>query len=204
MFDQFLRLLKERWFAPIARSVGPRVSPTTISLIAFAFGIGAAVAAYVGQNGLALAAWLLNRVLDGLDGTHARVHNAQSDFGGYLDIMLDSIVYAAIPLAIAMGDGTRALLSATVFLQATYFVNTASWMFLAAILEQRHAGAHDRGELTTVTMPPALIAGTETVVLFSLFLALPAYRVALFWAMGGLVCVNVAQRLHWARRRLLR
>ncbi len=202
MFDHVLRLLKDRWLAPIARRIGPSVSPTTISLLAFLFGVGAAVAAYVGRDGLALTAWLVNRTLDGLDGTHARVHNLQSDFGGYLDIMLDTVVYAAIPLALAMYTHSEALLVAAVFLQATYFVNTASWLYLSAILEQRQAGAPASGELTTITMPPALIAGTETVVLFSLFLALPVWRVVLFWTMGSLVCVNVVQRLLWARRAL--
>lgn len=202
MFDQFLRLLKERWFAPIARTLGPRVSPVTISLVAFGCGIGAAIAAFAARDSIALVAWLMNRTLDGLDGTQARVHAQQSAFGGYLDIMLDSIVYAAIPSAIAIGTMNAPLLAAAIFLLATFFVNTASWMYLAAVLEQRQAGAHAQGELTTVTMPPGVIAGAETVLLYSLFLGLPHWRVELFWTMGALVCVNIVQRLWWAKRTL--
>lgn len=202
MFDQFLRLLKERWFAPIARLIGPRVSPVTISLVAFVCGIGAAIAAFAGRDYLALVAWLMNRTLDGLDGTQARVHGQQSAFGGYLDIMLDTIVYSAIPSALAIGAMSAPLLTAAVFLLATFFVNTASWMYLAAVLEQRQAGAHAQGELTTVTMPPGVIAGAETVILFTLFLALPGWRVVLFWTMAALVCVNIVQRLWWAKRTL--
>jgi phosphatidylglycerophosphate synthase len=200
MFDHLLRLLKDRWLAPFARMLGPRVSPTALSLIAFCFGIAAAVAAYRGLVFLSLVAWAVNRVLDGLDGTHARVHAQQSDFGGYLDIMLDFLVYAAIPVALVARDPTLAL--AGVFLEATFFVNTASWMYLSAILEGRQSGAASRGELTTVTMPPGVIAGTETVVLYALFLTLETWRAPLFWLMGALVCVNVVQRLWWARRAL--
>ncbi len=200
MFDHFLRLLKDRWLSPLSRMVGPRVSPTTLSLLAFVCGCGAAYAAYRGLVAVALVAWGANRLLDGLDGTHARVHDRQTDFGGYLDIMLDFIVYAAIPVALVARDAALAL--SGVFLEATFFVNAASWMYLSAILEGRRSGASSRGELTTITMPPGLIAGTETVVLYALFLALPVWRAAMFWLMGGLVCINVAQRLWWARRTL--
>ncbi len=202
MFDHLLRQLKDRWLAPFSRLLGARVSPFSISLLAFVAGVGATLAAYRGQNTTALVAWLINRTLDGLDGTHARVHNRQSDVGGYLDIMFDFIVYAAIPSALAVASHQPALLVATVFLLSTFFVNAASQMYLAAILEQRARGAGARGELTTITMPPALIAGAETVIFYSLFLAIPSWRLVLFWTMGVLVCVNVVQRLWWARWRL--
>jgi len=198
MFDHLLRLLKDRWLAPIARLLGPRISPTALSLLAFCFGIATALTAYQGLVLLSLLAWALNRLLDGLDGTHARVHAQQTDFGGYLDIMLDFVVYATIPFALVARDATLSL--AGVFLEATFFVNTASWMYLSAILEGRHSGAVARSELTTITMPPGVIAGTETVVLYALFLTLERWRAPLFWLMGGLVCVNVVQRLWWARR----
>ena len=202
MFDHLLRLLKDRCLSPLARRLGPAISPTAISVLAFAFGVGCAGAAFVGRDGIALAAWCVNRILDGLDGTHARVHGRQSDFGGYLDIMLDFIVYASIPVALVLRELTPSMAASGIFLEATFFVNTASWMYLSAVLEGRQSGATSRGELTTVTMPPGIIAGTETVVLYALMLALPAWRATLFWLMGGLVCVNVVQRLWWARREL--
>ena len=202
MFDNFFRALKDWLLAPLARAIGPGLSPNTISLLAFAAGMSVAAAVVTGRTGLALALWIVNRVLDGFDGTQARVHSTQSDFGGYLDIVLDFIVYAAVPIAIAATDRQPGLVFAVVILLATFFVNAASWMYLAAILERRQAGAAARGELTTITMPPGIVAGTETVIFYALFIALPAWRVALFWTMGALVCVNVLQRLWWAWRRL--
>lgn len=200
MFDHLLRLLKDRLLAPFARAIGPSLSPNFISVVAFLFGIASAVAAYLAADGLALLFWLLNRALDGLDGTHARVHGRQSDFGGYFDIVLDFIVYAAIPCALVAAAGSMSLALAGMFLLSTFFVNAASLMYLAAILERRQIGAAARGELTTITMPPGIVAGSETVVFFTLFLAVPAWRVVLFWVMGALVCANVLQRLWWARR----
>lgn len=202
MFDQYLRVLKDRVLDPIARALGPRVSPAAITWMAFAVGLASALAVTAGDLRLALGLWLLNRVLDGLDGTQARVHGRESDFGAYLDIVLDFIVYAAIPVAIvaaAPGDG---LAWAAVLLLASFYVNTASWMYLAALLEKRRQGALSRGEITSITMPPGLVAGTETVVFYALFFLLPSRQVMLFTLMALLVLVNVGQRMYWAARHL--
>ena len=200
MFDDLLRKLKDRLLAPIALALGARIAPNVITLVACLAGLAAAVFAWQDRRGLALLLWLVNRLLDGLDGTQARVHATQSDFGGYLDIVLDFVVYAAIPLALMLAQPS--LLVAGAFLLASFFVNAASWMYLAAILERRQAGASARGELTTITMPPGIVAGTETVVFFTAMIAWPGGRELLFSLMSALVMVNVVQRLAWARRHL--
>ncbi len=128
------------------------------------------------------------------------IHDRQSDFGGYLDIMLDFVVYAAIPLALMLAEPN--LLRAGALLLASFFVNAASWMYLAAILERRQAGAAAQNELTTITMPPGIVAGAETVVFYTAMLAWSSARETLFVVMAALVMVNVGQRLWWARRHL--
>jgi hypothetical protein len=75
-------------------------------------------------------------------------------------------------------------------------------MYLAALLEMRREGAATRGETTTITMPPGIIAGAETVVFYTLFFLLPAHQAALFTLMAVLVLANVALRLYWAARHL--
>jgi phosphatidylglycerophosphate synthase len=150
----------------------------------------------IGADGAAtcaLALWLANRVLDGLDGTLARVQGAQSDVGGYVDLLLDFVVYAAIPFGLVLGRPSVATALAALALVGSFYVNAASWMYLAALLERRGVGARSRGELTSITMPEGLIGGSETVVLYTLFL---------FSAMAALVVVTAAQRLVWAVRRL--
>lgn len=202
MFDDVLRRLKDRLLAPVARLLGARVSPSAITWLAGIAGLGSAAAALAGDNVLGLTLWVLNRLLDGLDGTHARVHGRQSAFGAYLDIVLDFVVYAAIPSALSFHDGSPAALQAAVILIASFYVNAASWMYLAALLEQRQQGAASHGELTRVTMPTGLVAGTETVIAYSLFFLAPSRLPLLFTLMAGLVLVNVVMRLVWAARRL--
>ena len=202
MFDAWLRALKDRLFASFARRVGTFVHPGVVTVLACAVGLLAAWAAADRRYAAALALWVLNRALDGLDGSIARESGRASDVGGYLDILLDHVVYAALPIGLALGAGTRGALVAALVLIATFYVNAASWMYLSAVLERRERGAAARGERTTVTMPPGLVAGAETAVLYAIFLLLPAHLVALFFLMAVLVLLTVAQRLLWATRYL--
>jgi phosphatidylglycerophosphate synthase len=197
-----LRSPKEQLLTPVAARLLRSIHPTTITIVAFGVGVVAAVAAWQQAYVVALALWALNRVLDGLDGTVARMHGKQSDLGGYLDIVLDITVYALIPLALAFGINSADVYMSLAFLLGTFYVNGASWMYLAALLEKRRHGAAMQGELTTVTMPGGLIEGTETIIFYTLFLLLPVYLPALFTIMGVLVIFTAGQRLVWASRHL--
>lgn len=75
-------------------------------------------------------------------------------------------------------------------------------MWLAAVLEQRNLGARTTGESTSVTMPGGLIAGTETMLFYTLFFLFPKHLAALFATMAALVIVTAAQRVVWAARHL--
>ena len=199
MFDHLLRGLKDRLLMPLAM-LFRGVAPNVLTLTAFVFGITAAIAAWQGVWLAGLLLWALNRITDGLDGTVARVAERQTDFGGYLDILLDFVVYAAIPVGFAIQSVDRSVLLWTAALEGAFFVNACSWMYLSAVLEKRASGARVTGELTTVTMPPALVAGFETVVFFALFYLFPTHLVTLFGTMSVLVGINVIQRLVWARK----
>ena len=88
-------------------------------------------------------------------------------------------------------------------LLATFYVNTVSLLLLSAILEKRSHGTTHSGETTTITLPPALIEGTETIVLFTLALAVPAWADTVFVVMALGVVVSVLQRASAARRLLI-
>lgn len=183
--------------------MGLRVSPTTVTLLGLVTGLIAAALLLEQQYGLALVLWLVSRLFDGLDGTIARTHARQSDFGGYLDILSDFVVYAAVPTALVLGRPlTPGPLIALSLLLALFYVNAASWMYLSAILEKRSAGTPSRAEQTTVTMPIGLVGGSETIAFYCAFMLLPAHVVPLFGAMATLVGASVLQRLFWAEAHL--
>jgi phosphatidylglycerophosphate synthase len=202
MLDLALRQVKERALEGPARAVARVVGPNALTLASAVLCVGAGVLAWRGDRWLAVAAWLVGRLFDGLDGPVARIRGSASDFGGYFDIIGDHLGYAFIPLGLAAGIDEYGTWVAFGALMAAFFVNSISWTFLAAILEKRGAGAAARGEMTTITMPFALIEGTETIVLFTAFLAVPSLAAELFALMAALVAVTVVQRLVWARRHL--
>jgi phosphatidylglycerophosphate synthase len=189
VFDHFLRARKDRLLAPIARRVGRRVPPTAITILAFIVGLAAAYGAARGAYVIALGLWWANRLLDGFDGTLARVAGTASAFGAYLDIVLDFVVYAAIPLGLVISATDPRASMAALLLLVSFYVNAATWMALST---------------TPDKSPPGLIAGAETVVFYTLFLALPGEIVSLFRIMTVLVALTAIQRLVWAARHLPR
>lgn len=199
MFDSSLRRFKDQVGTPLARRMS-RVSPIFISMFALVVGLLSAYSAYKQQYILALLLWLFNRILDGLDGLIARLHQRQSDFGGYVDILIDFVIYAALPLGLVAGSPTTEHYLALSILLAVFYINTASWMYLAAILEKR--AAHDTDTQTTIVMPAGIIGGFETIIAYGIFLLLPMYITALFSIFATLVFITIIQRLAWAKHNL--
>ena len=84
-----------------------KVSANTVTLLGFLFGLGAMLAIATGSPYLGGFLFILNRLSDGLDGGVAR-STKMSDFGGYLDIVVDFVIYPGIPLAFCFYDATYA------------------------------------------------------------------------------------------------
>jgi phosphatidylglycerophosphate synthase len=198
MFDTQLRRLKDRIGAPLAGRL--TLSPLVISVLALAAGLLASCAAYRDLYLLAFGLWCLNRTLDGLDGLIARLQDRQTDLGGYVDILTDYVVYAALPIGLVVGSPGDERYLALAFLLASFYVNSASWMYLAAILEKR--SARDPHTQTAILMPAGLIGGFETIIGYGVFLLFPAYITPLFSVFGVLVFFTVFQRMAWAMRNL--
>jgi phosphatidylglycerophosphate synthase len=199
MIDSFFRPLKDRFLSPLVAGLSRFATPNGLSAAAFLAGIACAAALLLHRPVLAFGLWLVNRILDGLDGAFARAGGKTRDSGGYLDIMLDFIVYAALPLGMIYRASDLALARAGAVLLASFYVNAASWMYLAALIEKRKTGDGGAAEVgspraTSVTMPVGLIEGTETVVFYSLMILLPAWRGPLFWACAGLTIAGAGMR----------
>ena len=202
MFDNMLRGLKDRILSSVAVFIRARFHPIQITILAFMIGLIGVFALTQQLYLLGFFLWCVNRFFDGLDGTVARLYDLQTDLGGYLDILLDFVIYAAVPVALVIAEPTSTGYLAVIFLLATFYINAASWMYLSAILEKRAQGANVQGERTTVTMPGGLITGAETILFYCAFILFPAYLVQLYLLMSVLVIVTMIQRFIWAMRHL--
>jgi phosphatidylglycerophosphate synthase len=200
MLDLRLRSTKERLLAPVAARCPNFLSAAAVSFVSLACCVGAGVAAWRGAVVLSVILWLAGRVLDGLDGAIARSNGAASDFGGYVDLLFDTVGYAAVPLGIAFSVGQLGTWQIIAVLLGSFYVNSVSWLMLSALLEKR--GERASGEQTSVTMPTGLIEGTETIVLFTIALALPQHADITFAVMAAGVAIGVTQRAVAARRLL--
>lgn len=99
MFDEQLREVKEILLRGVAKYLN--FNPTLVTLIAAVNGIICCYFVHVHQYNVALFFWIVNRILDGLDGVIARVHQRQSDFGGLIDLYTDFVVYCFFIIAYA-------------------------------------------------------------------------------------------------------
>jgi phosphatidylglycerophosphate synthase len=202
MIDRELRKLKDQIYLPAASWSAQVCTPAQITVVAGGVGMLAAVTAAQGSFLIGLVLWWLNRFLDGLDGAVARVSNRQSDFGGYLDMITDFVVYTAVVFGIALHNPTPDRLIALAFLIGTYYINSGAFLYLSSILERKNRGAKEHGELTSVTMPRGLIEGFESMVAYSIFFLLPDLLVPLFVIFGCGVLLTTGLHLRWAARNL--
>ena len=198
MLDSTLRPAKDRLFAVAARTPLRRLHPTVISSVGLAAGVAAALAAWQTKSILAVGLWLFGRLADGLDGAVARSTDRSSDTGGLVDFLFDTIGYAAIPLGLAFGLDERSVWIATAVLLASFYLNAVSLGYIAALLEKRASGVVARGQVTSVALPRGFVEGTETIVFFTLALAVPDAAATIWWLMTVAVLITVLERTRWA------
>ncbi|PKL15560.1 MAG: CDP-alcohol phosphatidyltransferase [Spirochaetae bacterium HGW-Spirochaetae-5] len=202
MLDRILRNIKEIVLHPFAEQAGKLLHPNMITLLSFGFGLVSIYFIIEKSLMTALVFWLLNRIFDGLDGTVARITGQSSDFGGYLDIVLDFIVYSAIPVAFVFSTQLQENYFILSVLLSSYYVNAASWMYLSSILEKRNLGATSNNEMTTITMPSGIADGTMTIIFYTLFFIIPSQLKLLFAVFIILVLISIVQRMVWAYVRI--
>lgn len=186
---------------PMAKQLVHRTSANRLTVLGMLAGIVASGAAAKGWWGFALWMWWVNRCFDGLDGIVARLQRP-TDFGGFLDIVCDFVVYCSLPFGLAWGMPSDSGMLVVAIYQAVLVLNTVSLFFLSSIMEKRSAGATARSEKTTVTFPVSFVEGAETVVIYTLWLAIPSVWEYLMILFTIAVAANVVQRLQWAMENL--
>ena len=169
------------------------ITADQVTLAGFALGMLAAVLVACGHSLLAILPLIANRALDGVDGALARL-STTSERGAFLDISLDFVFYAAIPLAFGIADPAANALAAAVLLAAVVVTGT-SFLAFAVIAEKRG--------LKSATYPSkafyylgGLTEGTETIACFLAMCLWPGHfaGLACFYAM--LCVLTSATRLH--------
>jgi phosphatidylglycerophosphate synthase len=175
------------------------VGADAVSLAGFATGMAAALAIALQQPMAGLALLLLSRLLDGLDGAVARA-TQPTDRGGFLDITLDFLFYAAIPLAFAIADPLHNALPAAVLLAS--FIGTGSSFLAFAVLAEKRGLADTALPGKSFYFLGGLTEATETIAAFAAMCLWPVWFPALAYGFAALCAVTTALRIGWGWQRL--
>lgn len=200
MLDASMRRVIDPPLDGLARLVVARgVGADAITLAGFVLGL-AAMAAIAGEfYMLGLVFLLLNRLGDGLDGAVAR-RTGTTDLGGFLDIVLDFIVYSGIVFAFALADPTANALAAA-FLIFSFIGTASSFLAFATMAAKRRLATDLRGHKSLYYLG-GLTEGTETIAVFVLFCLLPGLFVPIAVVFGILCWITTATRILVAVRML--
>jgi phosphatidylglycerophosphate synthase len=181
---------------PLARA-GQRLAAAGISADAVSIGgcligLAAALAASAGQFYLALALLIANRIADGLDGAIARA-TRHTDRGAFLDIALDFLVYAAMPLGFAVWrPETNALPAA--FLLASFVANGSAFLAFSILAEKRGMKTTRQGQKSIYYLA-GIAEGFETIVFMAAFCLFPTHFPILALIFATLCWISAVCRL---------
>ena len=158
------------------------IDPNWVTLLGLAVAFLCFVALLYGLFYLGLILILINRFLDGLDGTLARLSTTRK-FGAFLDITSDFAFYALIPLGFAVFSPYENALP-TAFLLAAFYVNGSSFLAEAIIVEKYNIEIDqtDKGFFYSF----GLVEGFETICFFLFICVFPnlyAHAAYIFFAL---------------------
>lgn len=174
------------------RLAGAGITANTVTIVGLAIGLLAAGAIWTQFYGLALALLLVSRICDGLDGAVARA-TSSSDYGGYLDIVLDFAFYGAIPLGFVLADPSANAVAGAVLI-FSFYLNGASFLAFA-IMAEKHDLTTDKRGPKSFFFSTGLTEATETIVVFVLFCLFPAWFPVIAYIFAALVFYTAISRI---------
>ena len=198
MLDRFAVALLRPVLTAAARVLARAgLGANRITLLGFAIGMGAALAIALGAFLPGAALILLSRLCDALDGAVAR-QTQTTDAGGFLDIALDFVFYASIPLAFAFADPLVNALPAAVLLAA--FMGTSSSFLAFAALAAKRGMASLAWPDKSIYFVGGLTEATETLAMLLAMCLWPQHFAPLAYGFAVLCTLTTASRIWWGWR----
>lgn len=197
MFDQPFRARFASWARPVAPALGRLgLTPNHITVATFFLALAAATFIAWNWQWIGLAAWLVSRVGDGLDGVLARHVGHPTPFGGYLDITLDMAAYAAMVVGFASLHPELMLAWLAILAGYGTVITTTLALSDAARASGRRVTETDR----TFQFTPAVTEAGETTVMYVLWVVFPTHLPWLVWVWVIALGVTCVQRTILAAR----
>lgn len=194
MIDRYLLPLQRAALVRPARALVRRgVGADQVTLAGFGLGLIAVGALAAGAYTLALFLIAMNRLADGLDGAVAR-EVGPTERGAFLDIALDFVFYALVPLGFALADPATNALAAAALIAA--FVGTGSSFLAFAAIAARRGLSAEAYPAKGIYYLGGLTEGAETIAIFAAMCLWPSAFPALAWSFAALCAITTLSRWH--------
>ena len=191
MLDRAARRLVDPVLEQLAAAAQQRnLTANQVTVAGFGCGLAAMAAIALQSYGLGLLLLLANRLADGVDGALAK-RTGPTDLGGYLDIVLDFIIYA--------GAAEHALAAA--FLIFSFMGTGSSFLAFAIFAAKRKLDGEAAADKSFYYLG-GITEGTETILLFVIVLVFPAWFPAAAYFYGALCWLTTVGRIGAAVQRL--
>ncbi|MDB9776902.1 CDP-alcohol phosphatidyltransferase family protein [Alphaproteobacteria bacterium] len=175
MIDKIIQPYTQPFLKIISKILIKFITPNQVSLVGFISGLVMCAFIILDFYLYALVALILNRFLDGLDGTMARL-TTPTPFGGYIDIVFDFIIYGGFVLSFGLTNNT--FITSACLLLFLYIGTSSTFLAYAALLknynpkfENKNSKKINKGFYYT----SGLVEGFETIVFMILCLLAPEF-----------------------------
>ncbi|MDY0248782.1 MAG: CDP-alcohol phosphatidyltransferase family protein [Pseudomonas sp.] len=194
MLDRFITPVIKPMLTPVVICLHKRaITADQLTVMGFLIGLLAVPFLAFGLWYAALAVIILNRILDGLDGTLARFAKQSSSAGGYLDITLDFLFYAAIPLGFILENPEQNAIAGALLLAA--FIGTGSSFLAFAIAAEKFNLEKPQFKYKSFYYLNGLTEGSETIALFIALCLWPQHFVVLAYLFAAACLITIFTRI---------
>jgi len=195
MLDKFITPVIKPLLTPVVVMLHKRnISADQVTFYGFLVGMLAVPLLAFQLWYLALTVIILNRILDGLDGALARYAKQSSSAGGFLDITLDFLFYAAIPLGFIFANPEQNAIAGSILLAT--FIGTGSRFLAFAIAAEKFKIDKPQFKYKSFYYLNGLTEGTETIALFIAFCIWPQHFTLLALLFSGACMITIFTRIH--------
>jgi phosphatidylglycerophosphate synthase len=173
MLDGHFRKRLDPWLDRAGRSLAVRgIGANAATITGFLIGLLAAIAIVLDAYAWAFVLIGVSRICDGLDGAVARA-TQKTDFGGFLDIVLDFAFYGLIPFAFILADPYENGVAGGLLL-LSFYINGSSFLAFSIMAEKRGLATDVRGT-KSLYFTTGLAEATETIAVFLAFCLFPQW-----------------------------
>lgn len=193
MFDRALNGALQRPLKRIASGlIGLGLRADQITWTGFVIGLTAIPLIALGQPHWAIISIVLNRLADGIDGAMARL-TRPTDLGAFLDISLDFLFYASIPLAFVLAHPGRNGLAGALLIYS--FIGTGCTFLAFAVLAAKRGATSTAYPGKGIYYLGGLTESTETIAIFIMMCLLPDWFGVLAYGFACLCALTTAARI---------